>query len=50
MIQAPCKDCLKKGCGSFHDECQKYLDWTEYRKKIAEAERKRKEEERKYKR
>lgn len=27
MRPAPCKDCERKGCGSFHDECPLYLQW-----------------------
>lgn len=29
----PCKDCPKKGCGSYHDECQEY---RAYRAKVDE--------------
>ena len=24
MVKAPCKDCDKMPCGSFHDECEAY--------------------------
>lgn len=24
MINCPCKDCPKKGCGAYHDICEKY--------------------------
>lgn len=30
----PCKDCPKKGCGSYHDECQEY---RAYRAKVDEV-------------
>ena len=23
----PCNDCEKKGCGAFHDKCEKHLNW-----------------------
>lgn len=27
MRPAPCKDCERKGCGSYHDKCLDYLQW-----------------------
>lgn len=27
MKMAPCKDCPKKGCGSYHDKCSDYLEY-----------------------
>lgn len=24
---SPCKDCPKKGCGSYHSECEQYLEY-----------------------
>lgn len=24
LIQAPCKDCPRKGCGEYHNECEAY--------------------------
>lgn len=27
MLEAPCKNCPKKGCGSYHDICQEYQDF-----------------------
>lgn len=32
----PCKDCERKGCGTYHDECQIYLEWKEKKKAIVE--------------
>lgn len=40
----PCKECEKKGCGSYHDECVSYLEWVKYRNKMSAMERKRKGE------
>lgn len=28
--ECPCKDCDNKGCGSYHEKCERYL---QYRKK-----------------
>ena len=25
--ECPCKSCPNKGCGSYHDVCEKYLPW-----------------------
>ena len=27
MLEAPCKNCPKKGCGAYHDICQEYQDY-----------------------
>lgn len=27
-MKCPCKDCEKKGCGSFHDSCENFKKWT----------------------
>ena len=32
-IVPPCGDCEKKGCGAYHDQCEKY---KEFREKVAE--------------
>ena len=37
----PCKGCENAGCGSFHDQCEKYQEWVQKqqaakRKKYAE--------------
>lgn len=38
-MQGPCVDCEKRGCGSYHDQCEIY---QEFKKKLAEiAEKKR---------
>lgn len=36
--KGPCKDCENKGCGSYHDRCEKY---QEYKQKIEKAREKR---------
>lgn len=30
--KSPCADCPKKGCGSYHDICERYLTWVETEK------------------
>ena len=39
-MTAPCKDCPKKGCGSYHSECEKYKEYqrekTEWNDKLIE--------------
>ncbi len=37
----PCKDCENKGCGVYHSQCEKYL---EYRESLEMARKKEKEE------
>lgn len=27
MTNMPCKTCDRKGCGSYHDICEKYKEW-----------------------
>jgi len=39
-MHAPCRDCPKKGCGSYHDKCPEYIEYRKERDKIYE-ERKR---------
>lgn len=29
-MQNPCKDCEKKGCGSYHDQCEKFKEYKEF--------------------
>lgn len=29
MEKAPCVDCNKKGCGAYHDKCDKYREFCE---------------------
>ena len=35
---APCKDCERKGCGAYHDKCEKFKQYKEevkaYRKHV----------------
>lgn len=45
MTNAPCKDCPRRGCGSYHDECKKYKIWSIHR---AWAKKKEREEAKKY--
>lgn len=33
-MDAPCKECENKGCGAYHDICQKYIDFRKERKRI----------------
>jgi hypothetical protein len=28
----PCKDCERKGCGAYHDECEQYKSFKEFQK------------------
>lgn len=35
LKSAPCVTCERKGCGSYHDECEEYQAFTEYRKQIS---------------
>ena len=30
-MYCPCKDCNKKGCGSYHDQCDSYQKWIQDR-------------------
>ncbi len=36
-MEAPCKDCPKKGCGSYHDQCPDFIEYKKEREKIYEA-------------
>ena len=35
----PCQDCEKKGCGVYHDICEKYQKYVEHRKYTKKRER-----------
>ena len=37
MINCPCVNCEKKGCGAYHDECEKFLAFK--RESAVEAEK-----------
>lgn len=37
MIVSPCASCEKKGCGSFHDQCEKYAEFKNNSAKIKTA-------------
>ena len=41
MITAPCKDCPRKGCGSYHDKCPEYQEYKTATKKESEEKKKR---------
>lgn len=34
MKKAPCTDCEKKGCGSYHDKCELYLQFCAEQREI----------------
>lgn len=34
MKTAPCKDCPRKGCGAYHDECPDYQEFRKERDKL----------------
>lgn len=29
-MKNPCRDCERKGCGSYHDECPEHKAWKDY--------------------
>ena len=39
----PCKDCDKKGCGVYHDECQPYQEFVKWKRAKNDEERKEKQ-------
>ena len=38
-MACPCKDCPQKGCGSYHDQCEKYQSWSAEQKRIKQQQR-----------
>ena len=36
MLKNPCKYCENKGCGVYHDECEAYQKFRDYRSKISD--------------
>lgn len=36
---SPCKNCPKKGCGAYHAECEKYLEFKQYREEVRKKEK-----------
>lgn len=50
MKVTPCKDCPRKGCGSYHDKCPEYQKWKAYTNEIKKKEYERKEADLKFKR
>ena len=39
MNNAPCKDCPRKGCGAFHEQCGSYLEWKRTQERAKAEER-----------
>ena len=37
MNNAPCKNCDRKGCGSYHDICGVYQDWKRESEPVKDA-------------
>ena len=35
-MQAPCKDCPKQGCGTYHDECPEYQEFRKERDRLSD--------------
>ena len=29
-MKNPCIDCENKGCGSYHDECERHKEWKDF--------------------
>ena len=40
MKGAPCKNCDRKGCGAYHDQCEKFLEYKREKEKLREWKRK----------
>lgn len=36
-MDAPCKHCNRKGCGSFHDRCKRYQEYKIERKNALDS-------------
>lgn len=36
MNDAPCKNCPKKGCGTYHDKCIEYINWRDAKREASE--------------
>jgi hypothetical protein len=34
-MECPCRYCEKKGCGAYHDICEKYKEYREFRESIS---------------
>lgn len=34
---APCLNCERSGCGSYHDHCEKYREYVKHKKSISAA-------------
>jgi hypothetical protein len=41
MLEAPCKDCPKKGCGVYHDKCPEYQEYKKESIRIKEEQQER---------
>ena len=35
----PCKDCERKGCGSYHDQCEDYQNFVRENQRLKDARR-----------
>ena len=44
MKKAPCVDCERKGCGSYHDKCELYLAFCAEQRAVQEKKLKAREE------
>lgn len=36
MGSGPCKDCERKGCGAYHSQCERYIEWRKKEDAIKE--------------
>lgn len=42
-MKCPCVECEKRGCGTFHDQCETYLEYKKYLDNIRETARRSKQ-------
>jgi len=33
-VRCPCRGCEKAGCGSFHDECERFREWKAWKDEV----------------
>lgn len=36
IIDCPCGNCDKKGCGVYHDQCEEYQKYVKFKSKVRE--------------
>lgn len=36
MIECPCRECERRGCGAYHDKCDKYQRYNEAQREEAD--------------